>query len=372
MSLALKRFPFAMTRSDRALAWTFTAFALLIVLTALMAPNRSEIPHSTIWLLAFLSPWIVIPRLRASEGVDMLHPYVVGAGVGVIGAALLAFVQTVVLNIARAEGGAGNPAVFAAMVLCLLGVGALNIAAPARSRPWLAIAAVVAGLVALTMSLTRGVGLALVPVLILVAIYAPARWRAVIVSRTGLLLAAGAAVALYAVQKRLDARWNETVTEIYRMMAEGHGTRGIGERLRLWQAGWDTFVASPLWGHGIQNRMASLAPELAKDGQPIYGFTHAHNGLLSFALDGGILTLAALVAVLCVPVVIAWRAPRDANYRLRLFLALILTTAYTGSGMTQILFKHDIMDAFFVFCAILIAASIPGDGLPARQRRSST
>ncbi len=372
MSLALKRFPFAMTRSDRALAWTFTAFALLIVLTALMAPNRSEIPHSTIWLLAFLSPWIVIPRLRASEGVDMLHPYVVGAGVGVIGAALLAFVQTVVLNITRAEGGAGNPAVFAAMVLCLLGVGALNIAAPARSRPWLAIAAVVAGLVALTMSLTRGVGLALVPVLILVAIYAPARWRAVIVSRTGLLLAAGAAVALYAVRKRLDARWNETVTEIYRMMAEGHGTRGIGERLRLWQAGWDTFVASPLWGHGIQNRMASLVPELAKDGQPIYGFTHAHNGLLSFALDGGILTLAALVAVLCVPVVIAWRAPRDANYRLRLFLALILTTAYTGSGMTQILFKHDIMDAFFVFCAILIAASIPGDGLPARQRRSST
>jgi hypothetical protein len=44
---------------------------------------------------------------------------------------------------------------------------------------------------------------------------------------------------------------------------------------------------------------------------------------------------------------------------MRLFLALIVSTTYAVSGMTQIMFKHDIMDAFFVFCAILIAASIP-------------
>ncbi|MBN9252537.1 MAG: hypothetical protein J0I86_18515, partial [Mesorhizobium sp.] len=105
--------------------------------------------------------------------------------------------------------------------------------------------------------------------------------------------------------------------------------------------------------------MASLVPELSKDDLPIRGFTHAHNGFLSFALDGGMLTLTALVAVLCVPVFIAWRAPRDSSYRARLFLALIVSISYAVSGMTQIMFKHDIMDAFFVFCAILIAASIP-------------
>ncbi|KQZ94139.1 hypothetical protein ASD64_04490 [Mesorhizobium sp. Root157] len=360
MSLALKRFEFQMTRSDRALAWTFTAFAALIVLTALIGPNRSEIPHSIVWLLAFLSPWVVIPRLRASRGIDLLQPYIIGAAIGVTAAALLAFVQSSISGI-RAEGGAGNAAVFSMMSLCLMGIGGLNIASPSKTREVLAISAVVGGIVALSISLTRGVGLMIFPILALLVIFAPARWRFVVMRPLSGLVVAVAAIALYNVQRLLDGRWNETLRELHRLLTGVQTTRGIGERLRLWRAGWDAFFDSPVWGHGIQNRMTSLIPELSKDGLPIRGFTHAHNGFLSFALDGGIITLAALAAVLCVPVFIAWRAPRDPSYRTRLFLALILFTAYVGCGMTQIMFKHDIMDAFFIFCALLIAASIPAN-----------
>jgi O-antigen ligase len=242
-----------------------------------------------------------------------------------------------------------------------MGIGGLNIASASKRRQFLAICAVIAGMVAVVMSLTRGVGLAIFPILVLLAIFAPARWRSIAVRPVSLLVFTAAAIALYHVQRMLDVRWNQTVREFHRILTGQQATENIGERLRLWNAGWDAFLNSPIWGYGIQNRMASLVPELSKDGLPIRGFTHAHNGFLSFALDGGILTLAALLAVLCVPVFIAWRAPRDVNYKTRLFVALIVSIAYVAAGMTQIMFKHDIMDAFFVFCAVLIAASIPAD-----------
>lgn len=358
LSLALQRFEFQMTRSDRALALTFTAFAALIVFTALIAPNRSEIPHSIVWLLAFLAPWVVIPRLRATRDIDFLPPYIAGAAVGAVIAAFVALIQSGLLGL-RSEGGAGNPAVFSIMALCLMGVGGLNISSTSKARQILAIAAVVGGAVALIMSLTRGVAIAIFPVCVLLLIYNPARWRSILVRPASLAILTAATVAFYSVERMLDFRWEQTVREFHRILMGEQTTKSIGERLRLWEAGRDAFLESPFWGHGIQNRMASLVPELSKDDLPIRGFTHAHNGFLSFALDGGILTLTALVAVLCVPVFIAWRAPRDSSYRARLFLALIVSISYAVSGITQIMFKHDIMDAFFVFCAILIAASIP-------------
>jgi O-antigen ligase len=358
LSLALQRFEFEMTRSDRVLAVTFTAFAASIVLTALIGPNRSDIPHSIIWLLAFLAPWVVIPRLRATKGIDLLSPYLIGAAVGAVIAAFLALIQSGLSGV-RSEGGAGNAAVFSIMSLCLMGIGGLNIASASRARQLLAIAAVVGGTVALVMSLTRGVAIALLPVLFLLFLFDPARWRSVVVRPISLAILTAATIAFYSFQRMLDWRWEQTVREFHRILMGQQTTKSIGERLRLWEAGRDAFLESPFWGHGIQNRMASLVPELSKDDLPIRSFTHAHNGFLSFALDGGILTLTALIAVLCAPVFIAWRAPRDANYRMRLFLALIVSTTYAVSGMTQIMFKHDIMDAFFVFCAILIAASIP-------------
>lgn len=78
-SLAMGRFSFRLTGSDRLLAWTFTIFAGMIVLTAFAGENRSTAPLSFTWLLAFLSPWAIIPRLRASPAIDYLEPYTAGA-----------------------------------------------------------------------------------------------------------------------------------------------------------------------------------------------------------------------------------------------------------------------------------------------------
>jgi O-antigen ligase len=137
------------------------------------------------------------------------------------------------------------------------------------------------------------------------------------------------------------------------------GVQSVDVRMDMWRGGWQAFLDSPWIGYGIQNGMDALRAHLSADVAGEIVFTHAHNGFLTFALDGGIVLLGSVIAMLVMPVVIAWRAPRDENHRKRLFLALLVSSVYALCGMTQIMFRHDIMDSFFIFNAIVIAASVP-------------
>lgn len=357
ISLALGRFQFRMTRDDRMLAWTLTAFAVVIVITALTGNNPEQAPRSTLWLITFLAPWVMIPRLRASPDVDYLLFYLIGAAVGALGACVLAVIQLTALGI-RVEGGAGNADVFAIITLCLMGLGGLNMSSSSNRRTLLGVAAVVAGGLAIVLSLTRGVAIAALPMIAFLVAFAPAVWRSVLSRPAILLVLIAAGLVILGGYHALDQRWQQTSQELQLVLNDQH-SGSIGERLRLWTAAAEAISQSPAWGYGIQNRMAALLPTLKLDNIYINNFTHAHNGFLSFALDGGILVLAALIAVLYAPVALAWRAPRDTNYRRRLFAAIAVSGTYVLCGMTQIMFKHDIMDSFFVFFAILIAASIP-------------
>lgn len=359
ISLALRRFEFRMTHSDRVMAGTFTVFAALILLTGLLSKDPLRVFSSTVWLLPFLSPWVLIPRLRASPQLDYLRLYISGAIAGCVGALLLVCAHIAWFSSARVEGGAGNAAVFASMCLCLTGIAGLAVDSPSRTRRLLAFAAILAGTVALISSLTRGVMLTFLPVLALLLVYAQRQWRAIRVRpATLLLLLAFPNLVLYSAWGMIESRIDFTFREMERIL-DGHYTASIGERLRLWRAAWRAFLDSPLWGYGIQDRMQALRPYLSQDGLPIQNFTHPHNGYLAFAVDGGLIVLTALMALLAVPVAVAYRAQRDNAYRRRLFLALMLTATYAVTGMTQIMFKHDILDSFYTFTAIIIAASIP-------------
>ena len=356
-SLAMGRFSFRLSGSDRLLAWTFTIFAGMIVLTAFAGENRSTAPLSFTWLLAFLSPWAIIPRLRASPAIDYLEPYTAGAATGAVAACIVALIQLSFLGI-RPEAAAGNAAVFGMMALMLMGLGGLKIGSPSRIVALFGAVAIGAGCAAVLLSLTRGVWIVCIPVLALLAAFAPANVRTIARHPVAILGAAAAALITYLVQETMDLRWQQTIND-FSLVLQERSIGSFGERVRLWHAAKEAISHSPIWGYGIQNRMSALLPTLMMDGNLIHGFTHAHNGFLSFALDGGVLVLSAVIAVLVVPVYIAWNAPRDRNYRLRLFAALIVTSSYALCGMTQIMFKHDVMDSFFVFFSMLIAASIP-------------
>jgi O-antigen ligase len=356
ISLAFRRFRFDLTPHDRLIAWTFTAFVGVVLATALLGENPEQIPWHTLWLLPFLSVWVVIPRLRATPDLNYLHLFAVGAAVGAVGALLVGLVQVVGFD-QRAEGGAGNAAVFGIISLCLAAIAGLNLDDPRRNYRMLAVAGIVAGLLAVVISLTRGVAIVAIGVLIVLVIYAP---RQQLTSKTRIAwlgLVAVVAAALYGAADLIADRLLLTVEELNSVVSGG-SSANIGERLRLWIAGWSAIGESPLWGHGIQNRMAKVSELLVRDGLPVQDFTHAHNAFITFAIDGGIIVLGAVIAVLTVPVFVAWRAPRDTYHRKRFFLALQMSLIFGLCGLTQIMFKHDIMDAFYIFSVMVVASSI--------------
>ena len=358
ISLFLKRFEYRLTGGDLVICWTTTIFVLTILATAIVGENLQEMPEATFWLLPFLSVWVVIPRLRATPDVDYIQHFVVGAAVGAIAGLCIALAQVMILE-ARVEGGAGNAAVFGMISLFLAAAASINVTHAERRFRILAAAGVAAGLVAVVLSLTRGALLAGFATIVLLAIYAPRPWRMTPPARlASVAIALACAFSLYLASDLILERVQTTIHEVQLVLDKKY-TLNIGERLRLWKAGWQVIADSQIWGHGIQNRMDELDAVLAHDGGPKRAFTHAHNAYITFAVDGGVIVLAALAALLAVPVVVAWRAERDENYRRRLFLTLQVCVAYAICGLTQILFKHDLMDSFYVFFMILVAASIP-------------
>ncbi|MEO4000705.1 O-antigen ligase family protein [Mesorhizobium sp. CAU 1732] len=364
--LVLGRFAFRLTRTDRVIAGTITAFVALELATAFLGENRSQVLVSTYWLLPFLGVWVVVPRLRASPQLDYLNLYIKGAAIGAIGALIIALMQ-VAISGSRAEGGAGNAAVFGIISLCLAGIAGLNVSSAVRRDRFLAAVGTMAGLLAVVLSLTRGVVLASAVTVILLIAYMPGVWRSPKAKLAGAAAAVFAAIAIYAASDLITDRFYDTVEEIDMVIA-GETSENIGERLRLWMAGWQIIGESPIFGHGIQNRMDKVEELLRHDG-PLRNFTHAHNAFISFTIDGGIVVLAALLAVLFAPIYVAWQAPRDPDHRKRLFFALQVSLIYAACGLSQIMFKHDIMDSFFIFSMIVLAASIPD---PNRQAVEGT
>lgn len=358
VSLACGRFEFRLTPADKLLASLFTLFAVVVLVTGIAGQNRDTLAGASYWLLPFLGLWFLLPRLRASPGLDYIGLFARGASIGCVAALAFAALELSLLGHRRPEGGTGNAIVFGTMCLCLTVVA--GIGTRRGNRQWSHIAfTVVAGLSAVVLSLSRGVIL-VIPVVVLCL---TVRWRShrrfIGTRGWGLItLLAGTAVLALAFSASVQGRWLATIIEVDRLLADEHSA-SVGERLRLWNAAWQAFVESPLWGHGIQNRMNALVPYLASDGLTVRGFTHVHNAYLSAAVDGGIPAVTALLALLATPVVVAWRAPRDRDYRRRLFLAVSLALCYALVGATQILFKHDILDSFYIFACAVIAASIP-------------
>lgn len=230
-SLALGRFEFQLTRSDRQLAWTFTVFAILVFATGLFAKNGSQVFRSTLWLLPFLSLWVLIPRLRASPDIDYLRLYILGAAVGCIGALAFAGIQITWFDLQRPEGGAGNAAVFATITLCLAGISGLAINAPRRSHRLLAGIALVTGLTAVVLSLTRGVIMVIPLTLILLLAYSPRTWRMIALRPATLALLAGTGLLLYSASDMLQSRLHYTLDEVELLLSGAHSDRLASEEL---------------------------------------------------------------------------------------------------------------------------------------------
>ena len=131
--------------------------------------------------------------------------------------------------------------------------------------------------------------------------------------------------------------------------------RTTNNRLALYDAGWQAFLESPWIGHGWARRMTATLPHI----DPAYletarQITQLHNDVLNFAVSGGLVGVAAYLAIITAPTLAAWRSPRDALWAARVYGTMGLPIVYIGAGLTDLMFGYEFHTAFYVMLNAIV------------------
>lgn len=327
----------------------------LVALAANPMPDwHAAVPVVPLLLFPFLySSWCLSRKETIARSV------VTASMIACYGALVLAAIQFHGQGV-RAEGGAGNPIVFAA-VTCM---AATVVLAGAFMRNGMAavllFGAYCAGSIAILYSGSRATWLALflstVAVLWIFRERRHALSSALAVSCAALAIGA----VTFAGAQIIPSRVQALVTD-WRLMSEHENyNTSLGRRAELWRIGLSAVEESPLLGHGPQAMKPLIRDGFEKAGLDA-GFTHLHNGFLTAWVEAGIVGMLSLVAVFVVAGYLAMRTlatTSAADARLGAILLIALVTTYFVNGLFGIIVGHDILDTVLVaFLAVGIYLS---------------
>jgi len=136
----------------------------------------------------------------------------------------------------------------------------------------------------------------------------------------------------------------------------GHDT-SVNIRLVLYQAGFEAFFVSPIFGFGIGNLLESVTQFLPKTGK--FGYSHLHNMLLNHVIAGGLVGLSFLFMLATSPLLILWQK-RDIISPNGIYLSFLIVITIFGAGMSNVLFFHDLLAGFF--SVLILIAAIASNG----------
>jgi O-antigen ligase len=248
----------------------------------------------------------------------------------------------------RPEGGAGNSGVFAIVcsilfVFCCIRLAGQESDPPPRERLF-GLAGFVASAASVLMSGSR----ALWPVVVAVPVIIAATGRTVSRRLAVGVTAALVVIAVVAAFGPPGQRVRDGLQDL-RLMQEGNYSTSFGKRMIVWQIGVEAIRESPWLGQGPDAPRRLMRERSVEVSGILLGYNHFHNVILNEWVRAGIPGLLAIGAMFLVPLVATWRnRRRDAAALAAFQLVASAQFAFLASGMFNILFDHDIVDAMFV------------------------
>ena len=143
------------------------------------------------------------------------------------------------------------------------------------------------------------------------------------------------------------------VNGLKEIAVSGSHDASVNIRLTLYQAGIKAFITQPFFGFGIGNLFEAIIEFLPKTAKLQY--SHVHNMYLNHAIAGGCVGLIFLLLIICSPIVNLWYKKKNISIE-AIYLSLLLVIAISGSGMSNVLFFHDLLAGFF--CVLILLSSI--------------
>ncbi|MBX3596992.1 MAG: O-antigen ligase family protein [Rhizobiaceae bacterium] len=347
----------AATREVRVLSILFLLFVSANLLAAVVNGSAQSKPAELLALITFALFPFSYAYWSISRKEEIVASAVWGAAIACVSAFIFALVQIALFPRDRVEGGAGNPLVFATVIvvaICVVCCGILLM--NTRYRRVLAGAAI-CGAMALILSQSRSpMAILAVNLVVLFAVFGRmGRLRRLWVPIVAVLLIAGTVISTGVQVPYVSSRFEQISEDWQEITDKGDYSSSSGIRLAIWEIGIDMWKESPWFGHGRRFAAEEMNRRLLADHGIDKSFTHFHNFVLQALVQSGAVGLIGLIAMFGYAAFLAIRTiSTSMNHEQRFGAALMLVAllTYAGTGMTNIMFGHDILDAVFMVCMV--------------------
>jgi len=308
----------------------------------------------------FLALPVAIPAaalLARYAGAHSVTIVAVVAGIGSAAALATGLFDVHIRGLDRAEGGTSS--IFFSDMSALLGFFALFGLLTVRNHArWLFVAFQAFAAGAIVLGGTRGAMLAELTFLAVFCGYALFAWDRPILERLFSVATVLAANALFLVLFFDLSRMLSTFGTVGDVVTLGAATDDAANyRLMFYHAAIQSFLESPIFGHGWWDRFSAALPYMADNGLGAMANdsqAHLHNDVLNFASAAGVIGVLAYLVLMAGPIISAFRSPRSANRGLRLAAAIGLVGGYATMGLTDTMFVFEIPKSMYVLCAAVV------------------
>ena len=277
------------------------------------------------------------------------------AAFGVLVALAVALFQLYVIGVPRADNILFG-AILLANTAILLGFIAVIGTMTDGPYRWAYLLMPGVGLVVAGLTGSRGPMLAVVPLVLVAAIFLARHFRIkawiVALGAGGLVLAGALLVWL------MQSRATTLFSAIGDVLNGGDISTIVDVttryRLDLYWAGYQAFLQSPIVGHGWARLMTAAFPFLPADKSPYLYLPQLHNDVVNFAVAAGVVGAAVYLLLLAAPLVGVLRSPRDGQFNLRLYGIVVLVTAYIFDGLTDLMLGFEFHTAIYACLAAIL------------------
>ncbi|RWA68556.1 MAG: O-antigen ligase family protein [Mesorhizobium sp.] len=345
--LAFGRRQLNIDRPMLAMTVAIYAYCAAIVLASIVNGSLGADLRLFLPLLTFLFFPVSYSTWSITEKTVLVRIAVLASAAACFGALLLAVIQYYWIG-ARAEGGAGNAIVFAT-VTCLAMTMSLAGALSGIEKRWKLLSlAALAGTLAVLFSGSRIIWLALLLSGLVVLLINRRGLSGLKLTRLALITGAAclvlAAIAFPVIADRADFLFSD----LDALATKNDHTTAIGLRVAMWEIGAKAFHDAPIFGHGISGSRALMKQGFHDQFGMDAGYNHYHNGILTAAVQAGLLGALALAAIFVVAARNAARVLRlsyDPLERFGATMIIVTVITYLIGGLTGILIGHDLLDS---------------------------
>jgi len=342
-------------------------FAIGYLVFASFTAISSKSP-SDLLVIFYFSPFLLCAvaflyaRKYASKktAIIIISMCLIGSGLTI----LVALIEIYFLNIYRPRGFFSG-VITLSMVGTTLGiVGGMGFFLVDGYKKAIFILGPILAILAITLTQSRGTAIALPVVTLLYFVYAIRRTKTVKtkVITIGALLSFGFLAFIFIAQS--SARIAD-LTKIISQVLNGDisSLKAANIRIEMFQAGWELFLASPIFGYGWNNmsEMAFTVLDITKYDNRLITFFQFHNDFLNYAFAIGIIGIIVFFTFLFAPLVGVLKTPRDSMFAIRVEIILLMLTLYAISGLTGGTLSHGLLITLYAFISAIVLGAFRDD-----------